>query len=67
MQMKSLMALATLALAMTEPAGAAEPELKISRAGNRPINAAPAQNFTGNVKVEMLYTPVGAQHGARHH
>ncbi len=46
---------------MMEPAGAAESELKITRAGARPVDAAPAQNFTGAVKVEMLYTPVGTE------
>jgi len=59
--MKHLIALAAMALSMVEPSGAAEPELKIARAGARPVNAAPAQNFTGMVKVEMLYTPVGAE------
>lgn len=59
--MKSLMALAALALSMVEPSGAAEPELKIARAGTREVNTAPAQNFTGTVKVEMLYTPVGSE------
>ena len=59
--MKSLMTVATLALSMVEPSGAAEPDLKIARAGTRTVSAAPAQNFTGTVKVEMLYTPVGAE------
>ena len=59
--MKSLMALATLALSMVEPLGAAESELRIARAGARPVNAAPAENFTGAVKVEMLYTPIGSE------
>lgn len=54
--MKQLVA-AALALSMLSPVIAAEPELQISRAGSRPVNAAPAQNFTGNVQVEMLYTP----------
>ncbi|MEY8876515.1 MAG: carboxymuconolactone decarboxylase family protein [Leptothrix sp. (in: b-proteobacteria)] len=58
--MKHLIAWAAMALSMTEPSGAAEPELKIARAGTRPVNAAPAQHFTGTVKVEMLHTPVGA-------
>jgi 4-carboxymuconolactone decarboxylase len=61
MKMESLLALAAMVLSMTEPAGAAEPDLKIARAGTRPVSAAPAQNFTGTVKVEMLYTPVGAE------
>jgi 4-carboxymuconolactone decarboxylase len=59
--MKHLIALAAMALSMAEPSGAAEPELKIARAGARPVSAAPAQNFTGTVKVEVLYTPVGAE------
>jgi len=50
---------AALALSMLPPAGAAEPELQISRTGSRSVNAAPAQNFTGSVQVEMLYTPAG--------
>jgi 4-carboxymuconolactone decarboxylase len=60
-QMKPLMALAAMALSMTEPSGAAEAELKIARAGARPVRAAPAENFTGTVKVEMLYAPVGSE------
>lgn len=59
--MKPLFAAAALALSMMAPAGAAESELTITRAGTRPVNAAPAQNFTGSVKVEMLYAPVGAE------
>jgi 4-carboxymuconolactone decarboxylase len=61
MPMKPLIALAAIALSMTEPSGAAEPQLKIARAGTRPVNAAPPQNFTGAVTVEMLYTPVGSE------
>jgi len=57
--MKSLIAATTLALTMLEPVAAAEPELRIARAGTRTVNAAPAENFTGNVKVEMLFTPAG--------
>lgn len=59
--MKSLIAAATMALSMLEHSAAAEPELKIARAGMRPVTAALAQNFIGEVKVEMLYTPVGAE------
>ena len=59
--MKNLMALAATVVSMVEPAGAADPDLKIARAGTRPMDAAPAQNFTGAVKVEMLYTPVGSE------
>lgn len=59
--MKPLIAAAAMAMSMMEPAGAAELELMITRAGSRPVNSAPAQNFTGAVKVEMLYTPVGSE------
>lgn len=62
--MKSLIALATMALSVTEPSGAAEPELKFARAGTRAVYLAPAQNFTGTVNVEMLYVPVGAEHAS---
>jgi 4-carboxymuconolactone decarboxylase len=40
---------------------AAESELTITRATTRPVNEAPAQNFTGAVKVEMLHTPVDSE------
>jgi 4-carboxymuconolactone decarboxylase len=46
---------------MLPPVAAAEPELQISRAGTRAANSAPAQNFTGSVRVEMLYTPAGPE------
>ena len=49
-------AAAALALSMNI-AGAAEPELHISRANSRAVQSAPTQNFTGAVKVEMLFTP----------
>ncbi len=58
--MKFSIALAAMVFVMTGPSGAAESELNITRAGTRPVNAAPAQNFTGSVQVEMLHTPVGA-------
>ncbi|SDY30898.1 4-carboxymuconolactone decarboxylase [Variovorax sp. YR266] len=54
-------AAAALALSMLPPVAAAEPELQISRAGTRTANSAPAQNFTGSVRVEMLYTPAGPE------
>lgn len=54
--MKTL-AIAALALTLLDVAGAAEPELLISRAASRTVQQAPAQNFTGRVKVEMLFTP----------
>ncbi len=50
------LAIAAIAVSMASLAGAAEPELQISRAGTRPVNTAPAQNFTGSVQVEMLLT-----------
>ena len=59
--MKSLIAATAMAVSMLEPANAAEPQLQITRAGTREVNVAPAQNFTGSVKVEMLYAPVGAE------
>lgn len=52
---------AALALSMLEPVGASEPDLQIRRVGTRAVNSAPAENFTGSVKVEMLYSPVGTE------
>ena len=54
--MKQLAA-AALAISIISPSGAAESELQISRAGTRQVATAPAQNFTGNVRVEMLASP----------
>lgn len=54
-------AAAAVALSLLEPIAAAENDLQIRRVGSRPVNAAPAENFTGTVKVEMLYTPVGEE------
>ena len=54
-------AAAALTLSMLDPVGAAEPELQIRRAGTRPSTSASADNFTGTVKMDMLYTPVGAE------
>ena len=51
---------ALFALAVAGPAGAADGDLVISRAGSRPVVAAPATNFTGQVRVEMLFTPMAA-------
>jgi 4-carboxymuconolactone decarboxylase len=59
--MKLLIAAAAMVLSMMEPVGAAESELKITRAGARPVSVAPEQNFTGAVKVEMLYKPVDSE------
>ncbi len=56
-----LIAAATLALSMLPLCAFAEPELQISRAGSRQVNVAPAQNFTGAVRVEMLYAPTGPE------
>ena len=57
--MKTIAA-AALALSMLDAAGAAEPDLVISRAASRQAQTAPAQNFTGSVKVEMLLTPANS-------
>lgn len=56
--MKTILA-SLLCLSMLSPVLASDADLQISRAGSRAVNAAPAQNFTGNVKVEMLRTPGG--------
>jgi 4-carboxymuconolactone decarboxylase len=55
------MLVATLSMALLSPALAADNDLQVSRAGTRPVATAPAQNFSGAVKVEMLHTPSGAQ------
>jgi 4-carboxymuconolactone decarboxylase len=55
--MKTLAA-ASLALAVLD-AAAAELDLQFSRAGSRPVVQAPAQNFSGQAEVEMLFTPNG--------
>ena len=44
------------ALAVLAAASANAQSLVISRGGSRPVRPAPAQNFTGNVQVEMLFT-----------
>lgn len=59
--MKSWITAAAFVLSAVEPGVAAEPELTLTRAGTRSVNAAPAQHFTGTVQVEMLHTPVGAE------
>jgi 4-carboxymuconolactone decarboxylase len=56
-----LIAATVMAAAMLKTAGATDPELQMERAGGRAVNVAPAQNFTGDVKVEMLYSPVGTE------
>ncbi|KQW00138.1 carboxymuconolactone decarboxylase family protein [Rhizobacter sp. Root1221] len=58
--MKSICTFA-LTLSMLSPALAAGDDLLISRAGTRAVNDAPARNFTGQVKVEMLHTPAGPE------
>jgi 4-carboxymuconolactone decarboxylase len=58
--MKALFA-ATLALTLLSPALAADDALQVSRAGTRIVTVAPAQNFTGDVKVEMLHAPASGQ------
>lgn len=57
--MKSFLAAATMTLTMLEPGAAAEPDLTISRTGTRAVTGVPAENFTGNVKLEMMFTPTG--------
>ncbi|PZP32377.1 MAG: carboxymuconolactone decarboxylase [Roseateles depolymerans] len=59
--MKPLITAAAVALAIAEPGVAAEADLQISRAGSRAAYTAPAQYFTGLVRVEMLQTPSGAE------
>lgn len=59
--MKPFITAAALALAIVDSSAASEPDLRITRAGTRAVDAAPAQNFTGQVKVEMLYSPVGSE------
>ena len=38
--------------------------IAITRAGSRPIRPAPAENFTGSVKVEMLFEAVEPSHAS---
>ncbi|WP_374430226.1 (R)-mandelonitrile lyase [Ideonella dechloratans] len=62
-------ATAIAAAAVGAPASAAGPAVdgeaapcwQINRAGARPVNAEPEQNFTGSVKVEMLHTPAAPE------
>ena len=51
---------AALAAAVLCPAGAAEPELQVSRAGARTARPAPAAHFNGQAMVDMLHVPSGA-------
>lgn len=53
------LATAALILNMLGAAGAADADLQISRAGTRPVNQAPVQNFSGSATVEMLRLPTG--------
>lgn len=55
--MKNL-AIAALAAAVGA-AAAADPELSISRSASRQVETAPAQNFTGSVRVDRLFAPTG--------
>lgn len=59
--LKPLIAATAMALSMLDSVGAAEPDLRITRAGTRVINYASSQYFIGNVTVEMLYTPDGTE------
>lgn len=58
--MKEMLA-GALALTLLSPALAADDALQVARTGTRAVTTAPAQHFTGAVKVEMLHTPAGAQ------
>lgn len=58
--MKKLLA-AAVVLTLLSPAFAADVAVDVSRAGTRTVTTAPAQHFTGSVKVEMLHTPSGTQ------
>lgn len=53
------LATAALILSMLSPAGAADPDLQISRAGTRVAIPAPIQHFSGGATVEMLQVPAG--------
>jgi len=43
---------------------AGAPALAISRAGSRPVQAAPEANFTGDVRVERLYEAIDPSHSS---
>jgi 4-carboxymuconolactone decarboxylase len=58
--MKEMLASA-VALTLLSPAIAADDALEISRAGTRAVITAASQQFTGEVRVEMLKSPTGAQ------
>ncbi len=58
--MKPVAAAAVL-MSIWSPVIAADADLQVSRAGTRTVNVAPAQNFSGSVKVEMLHTPSAPQ------
>jgi len=47
--------------AALDTVSAADADLQITRAGSRPVNAAPEQYFTGRVSVEMLQVPSGEE------
>lgn len=53
-----------VAIAVLTAAVANAQPLVISRAGSRPVNPAPAQNFTGAVQVEMLFEAVDPSHAS---
>jgi len=60
-----MMRLAALlsALALVAPA-LAEAQIEISRGGARTVRPAPAENFTGSVRVEMLFEAVEPSHAS---
>src|SRR5688572_10147664 len=57
--MRSLAAIA-IASCVTASAFAASQKLTITRAGTRPTNPGPAEQFTGTVRIEPLFQPAGA-------
>jgi len=59
-----LMASASTAAQSPAAQSAAIQTLVISRAGSRPIEAAPEANFTGDVRVERLYPAVDPSHSS---
>lgn len=68
MQDKNSLQIADLILqwigAHTASASADAQPLSITRGGSRPIRPAPAQNFTGGARVEMLFEPRDGSHAS---
>ena len=62
--MRPLALAALTTLMMADATGAAEPESMVSHAASRAVQSAPAQNFTGSARVDMLFTPGGPDRAA---